>query len=68
MGAVCLLPEDPDEAAETLRAWPQRFGVYEVLVAVDLLDAFAPVLARLRVRTAHGRRSTIPGWRSHSRR
>jgi alkanesulfonate monooxygenase SsuD/methylene tetrahydromethanopterin reductase-like flavin-dependent oxidoreductase (luciferase family) len=47
-GAVGLLPEDPDEAADELRRWPERFGVDEVVVSEDLLDGFAPVLARLR--------------------
>jgi alkanesulfonate monooxygenase SsuD/methylene tetrahydromethanopterin reductase-like flavin-dependent oxidoreductase (luciferase family) len=47
-GAIGLLPEDPDEAAQELRQWPERFGVDEVVVSEDLLEGFAPVLARLR--------------------
>lgn len=48
IGGFGLLDADPGRAADTLRAYQDRFGIDEVTVPGELADSFGPALARFR--------------------
>jgi alkanesulfonate monooxygenase SsuD/methylene tetrahydromethanopterin reductase-like flavin-dependent oxidoreductase (luciferase family) len=48
MGAVTVLPEDPERAADTLRGWRETLGISYFTVNSGYLDQFAPVVSLLK--------------------
>ncbi|MFC4603396.1 LLM class flavin-dependent oxidoreductase [Rhodococcus kronopolitis] len=52
LGSAGLLPADPGRAVDLLREREERLGITEVTVPGELAEAFAPVLARLRLSPA----------------
>ena len=46
-GAVTVLPGAPEQAADTLRRWRERWGTSYVTVNAGFLEQFAPVVAKL---------------------
>ncbi|MFD8492372.1 LLM class flavin-dependent oxidoreductase [Amycolatopsis sp. NPDC059657] len=46
-GAVSVLPEDPDHAADTLRRWRAQWGISYITVNSGYLEQFAPIVERL---------------------
>jgi len=47
-GAVAMLPNSVEAAADALGEWPQRYGIDEVIVPAEFTEAALPVLRRLR--------------------
>ncbi|WP_019931634.1 LLM class flavin-dependent oxidoreductase [Nocardia sp. BMG111209] len=47
-GSIAVLPEDPAEIVDILTGRRDKFGIDEVIVPAELVDLFAPALARLR--------------------
>lgn len=46
-GAVTVLPGAPEQAADTLRRWRERWGTSYITVNAGFVERFAPVVAKL---------------------